>query len=154
MADIKPVYHTLNPNIIVRDAMKAIEYYKNVFDAKERRIFHSPKDPKMVMHAELEIGDSVLMLSDEFPEMHALSPKSPGGGTSVSFYLLVEDVDKVFSNAVSKGGTITMPLADTFWGDRAGSIVDPFGHVWMIATHKKDLSDKEIEEAAKEAFKH
>jgi PhnB protein len=145
-------FHTLNPALIVKGAAEAVEFYKKVFDAKVKRIFYGP-DGKTVAHAELEIGDSRLMLSDEFPMMKVFSPKSPGGGTSASLYMFVEDVDKVFEKAVSAGSTVIMPLEDAFWGDRAGSIKDPFGHNWMLATHQKDLSDEEIQESSKEMFK-
>ncbi len=144
-------FHTLTPALVVRDAAQAIEFYKEAFGAKERRIFYGA-DGKSIGHAELEIGDSILMLSDEFPEMNIFSPLSPGGGSSVAIYMYVEDVDAVFNRAVSAGATVTMPLMDAFWGDRHGSIVDPFGHRWSLAMHKKDLSEKEIEEGAKAMF--
>ncbi|VVB95609.1 Uncharacterised protein [uncultured archaeon] len=92
------------------------------------------------------------MLSDEFPGMNVVSPQSPGGGTSASIFMYVEDVDDVFNMAVSNVATVTMPLMDAFWGDRAGGLVDPFGHRWMVAKHIKDLSDEEIEEGSKAAF--
>ncbi len=145
-------FHTLTTSLIVGDAAAAIEFYKLVFGAMlVRRIFYGP-DGKTIAHAELEIGDSKLMLSDEMPGMNVLSPLSPGGGTSASIFMYVEDVDDVFNKAVSNGATVTMPLMDAFWGDRAGGIVDPFGHRWMVAKHIKDLSDEEIEEGSKEAF--
>ncbi len=144
-------FHTITPALTIKGANEAIEYYKKVFGAKVRRIFHGP-DGKTVVHAELEIGNSRLMLSDEFPEMHVFSPKSPGGGTSVGLYMFVDNVDEVFNKAISAGATVTMPLMDAFWGDRSGSIIDPFGHNWMLATHKKDLSDEELEKASKEMF--
>ncbi len=144
-------FHTLTPSLIVRDATKAIDYYKLVFGASIRGVFYGP-DNKTIVHAELDIGDSKLMLSDEFPDHNVFSPLSPGGGTSASIFMYVEDVDKVFNSAVSNGAAVTMPLMDAFWGDRAGGIVDPFGHRWMVATHIKDLSQEEIEEGSKEAF--
>jgi PhnB protein len=154
MNEIKKIpegFHTITPTMIVQGAEDAIEYYKKVFDAKTRRIFRGP-DGKTIYHAELEIGDSKLMLADEMPMMRSFSPKSPGGGTSISIYIFVDNVDDVFNNAVSAGATIIMPLTDGFWGDRFGSIIDPFGHRWTLATHKKDLSDEEIEKVAKEMF--
>jgi len=135
--------HTITPNMIVQGADEAIEFYKNIFGAKVRKIFYGP-DGKTVGHAELEIGDSVLMLSDEFPMMHVFSPKSPGGGTSISLYIFVDNVDDVFNEAVAAGATVIMPLMDSFWGDRCGSITDPFGHRWTLATHIKDVSEEEI----------
>ncbi|HEY9206884.1 MAG TPA: VOC family protein [Candidatus Methanoperedens sp.] len=143
-------FHSLTADLVVRDAAEAIEFYKRVFDAKKRRVFHGPDGH--IVHAEIQIGDSILLLSPEFPEHNVFSPQSPGGGTSTSMFLYVEDVDAVFSKAVSAGATVTMPLADAFWGDRAGGIVDPFGHRWMLATHIKDLSDEELETAAKAMF--
>lgn len=144
-------FRTVTPNMIVQGADEAIEFYKKVFGAKVRKIFLGP-DGKTIGHAELEIGNSLLMLSDEFPMMHILSPKSPGGGTSVSLYVFVDDVDDVFNKAVTAGATVTMPLMDAFWGDRCGNITDPFGHRWTLATHKKDLSEEELKKASKEMF--
>ncbi len=135
----------------MRDALQAIEFYKKAFGARVRRIFYG-SDGKTIVHAELDIGDSVLMLSDEFLEMNVFSPQSLGDGTSASIFMYVPDVDAVFNRAVSNGATVTMPLMDAFWGDRAGGLVDPFGHRWSLATHKKDLSQEEIEEGAKATF--
>ncbi len=143
-------FHSLTPNLIVRDIEEAIEFYKSAFGAKKQRVFHGPDGS--IIHAEVQIGDSILMLSPEFPEREVLSPLSPGGGTSVSMFLYVEDVDAVYEKAVSKGAKVVMPLADMFWGDRGGAIIDPSGHSWMLATHIKDISDKEIEEAGKVMF--
>ncbi len=144
-------FHTLTTSLVVSDAVKAIEFYKKVFGARVRRIFYGP-DGKTIFHAELDIGDSVLMLSDEFPDMNVVSPQSPGGGASAGIFMYVPDVDAVFKKAVSNGATVTMPLMDAFWGDRAGEIVDPYGHRWALATHIKDLSREEIDEGAKAAF--
>ncbi len=143
-------FHSLIPDLVVRDAAEAIEFYKKVFGAKKRRVFPGPDGS--IIHAEIRMGDSILFLSPEFPEMNVFSPQSPGGGTSTSMFLYVEDVDAVFAKAVSAGARVTMPLADAFWGDRTCSIVDPFGHRWMLATHIKDLSDEEIEKAGKAMF--
>jgi PhnB protein len=149
---VKPEgFHTITPAIIVQGAIEAVKFYEHVFGAKVKRIFHGPDNK--VGHAELEIGDSILMLSDEFPMMHMLSPKSPGGGSSASMYILVDSADDVFNKAIIAGATVTMPLTDAFWGDRCGNIIDPFGHSWTIATHIKDISDEEIEKTLKEAFK-
>ena len=136
-------FHTLTPNLIVQGAMEAVEFYKQAFGANVRRIFYSP-DGKTIFHAELEIGDSILMLSEEIPMMNILSPKSPGGGTSISLYMYVDNVDDVFANAVSAGASVKMPLMDTFYGDRCCTIIDPFGHLWTLATHIRDLTDEEI----------
>ncbi|MCZ7391802.1 MAG: VOC family protein [Candidatus Methanoperedens sp.] len=143
-------FHSLTPDLVVNDVAAAIEFYKRAFGAKKRRVFHGPGGG--IMHAELQIGNSILMLSPEYPEMNVFSPLSPGGGTSASIFLYVDDVDAVFEKAVSAGVTVAMPVADMFWGDRAGAIVDPFGHRWMLATHTKDLSDEEIEGVTKAMF--
>ena len=153
MSKIKKIpdgYHAITPSLIVKDGIKAIDYYKKVFDAKDKGTMMTP-DGKSVAHAELEIGDSKIMLSDEFPEMNCLSPASIGG-SSISLYLYVEDVDKTFNLAVSEGASVLYPVADQFWGDRHGSIKDPFGHIWSISTHVKDLAEEEIKKAAAEAF--
>ena len=136
-------FHTLTPNLIVQGGMDAIEFYKHVFGANVRRIFYGP-DGKTIFHAELEIGDSIFMLSEELPMMNILSPKSLGGGTSIYLYMYVDNVDDVFANVVSAGASVKMPLTDTFYGDRCCIIIDPFGHRWTLATHIKDLTDEDI----------
>jgi PhnB protein len=143
-------YHSITPMLIVKDGLKAIEYYKKVFGAIDKGTMMMP-DNKSVAHAELLIGDSKIMLSDEFPEMKSLSPTSIGG-SPVSLYLYVEDVDKTFNLAVAEGGKSLFPVLDHFYGDRHGSIQDPFGHIWSIATHIKDLTKEEMKKAAEEAF--
>ncbi len=147
---IPEFFHSLTTDLVVRDVAAAIEFYKQAFGAKKKRVFHGPDGS--IMHAEIQIGDSILMLSPEFPEMNVFSPQSPGGGTSASMFLYIENVDAVFAKAVSLDVKVTMPLADAFWGDRTGGLIDPFGHRWMLATHIKDLSDEEIEEAGKVMF--
>ncbi len=150
---IKPIpegFHTLTPNLVVRDAPRAIEFYKKAFGAKERGVMYDPEG-KSIIHAELKFGDSILMLNEEFPPMKVLSPQSIGG-SSVTIHMYVEDVDGIFEKAVSAGAAVKMPLMDAFWGDRYGVLVDPFGHQWSLATHKKDLSREEMEKAAKAAF--
>ena len=143
-------YHTITPHIIVNDTKKAAEFYKNAFGAAIRGIATGP-DGK-VMHAEVKIGDSVLMLNDEFPEWHVLSPTSTKADTAVTLHLYVEDADKVYAAAVAAGATPTMPLEDQFWGDRYGKVRDPFGHTWAIATHIKDQSPEEMKVAMDEAM--
>ncbi len=140
---------TLTPYLAVDDASKAIEYYKRAFGAKERTRMHGP-DGK-IGHAELEIGDARFMLADPFPQSSTTSPKELGG-TSASVFMYVEDVDATVEKAVEEGATVTMEVADQFWGDRFGTITDPFGHVWSIATHIEDLTPEEIEERGKAAF--
>ncbi len=147
---VKPIpegYHSLTPHMTVRDAARAIEFYKKAFGAVERGVMKGP-DGK-VMHAELRIGDSIFMLADEFPEFGGLSPLSTGGA-GMGLHIYVEDVDSAFDRAIGAGGTVEMPVADMFWGDRYGKLVDPFGHKWSIATHTRDVSMKEMEEAQEE----
>ena len=142
-------YHSINPYLVVRNADRAIEFYKKAFDAEERFRMHRP-DGKAIMHAELKIGDSVFMLTEESPDMKALSPESIGG-SPISLYVYVKDVDGVFNQAVSEGATVLYPVKDQFYGDRSGYLKDPFGHLWTIATHKKDLTPDELRRAG-EAF--
>jgi PhnB protein len=142
-------YHSINPYLVVRNAARAIEFYKKAFSAEERFRMHGP-DGKIIMHAELKIGDSVFMLTEESPDMKALSPESIGG-SPVSLYVYVKDVDAIFNQAVSKGATELKPVRDQFYGDRSGYLRDPFGHLWSIATHIKDLSPDELRKAG-EAF--
>ena len=148
----KPVpdgYHTLTPFLTVRNAAKAIEFYKQAFGAQERGI---AKDPTgKVMHAEIKIGDSIVMLADEFPEFGSTAPES-GGGTSMGLHIYIEDVDQAFERAVKAGAKVEMPVADQFWGDRYGRLKDPFGHKWSIATHVKDMSADEMKRAMDDAM--
>jgi len=143
-------YRSVTPSLVVKDGLKAVEYYKKVFEAKDQGIMMTPEG-KSVAHAELEIGNSKIMLCDEFPQMKCLSPFTIGG-SPVSLYLYVEDVDKTFNLAVTEGAKVLDPLTDQFWGDRHGSIQDPFGHIWSLATHVKDLTEAEMKKAAEEAF--
>jgi PhnB protein len=148
----KPIpegYRTVTPYLAVEDAAEAIDYYERAFGAKERVRMHGP-DGK-IGHAELEIGDSIVMLSDPFPQASTRPPKELGG-TSSSVFLYVEDVDAVVKQAVDEGASITMEVEDQFWGDRFGSITDPFGHSWAIATHVEDVPPEEMEERAKAAM--
>jgi PhnB protein len=149
---VKPVpegYHSVTPYLAIEGAAKAIEYYKKAFDAKERTRMETP-DGK-VGHAELEIGDALVMLSDALPQFTTKSPAELGG-TSASVFLYVEDVDAVVKQAVDAGGTMAMEVADQFWGDRLGSVTDPFGHSWLIATHVEDVTPEEIVERTKAAM--
>ena len=148
----KPVpegFHSLNAYLAVDDAAAAIEFYKRAFGANERSRIPGP-DGK-IGHAELEIGDSVVMLADPFPESSYAAPKQLGG-TSVGLLLYTEDVDATVQKATDAGGTISMPVQDMFWGDRFGQVTDPFGHVWQIATHVEDVPPAEMEERAKAAM--
>jgi PhnB protein len=142
-------YSTISPYLAVDDAAEAIAYYKKAFGAEETVRMDAP-DGK-IGHAELKIGDSHVMLSDPFPQASTTPPKELGG-TSASIFMYVEDVDAVVQKAVDAGATVTMEVEDQFWGDRFGSITDPFGHIWSIATHVEDLSPEEIEERGKAAM--
>lgn len=142
-------YHTATPYLVITNAGKAIEFYKEAFGAMERMRLASP-DGK-VMHAEIKIGDSPIMLCDECPDWNALSPQTIGG-TAVSIMLYVEDADTVVNRAVEAGAKLLMPVADQFWGDRCGTVTDPFGHKWTVATHTEDVSPEEICNRAKELF--
>jgi PhnB protein len=149
---VKPVpdgYHTLTPFLTVRDAARAIEFYKAAFGATERGVMKGP-DGK-IMHAELKIGDSIVMLSDEFPDFGALSPLSTGGA-GMGLHIYVDGVDAAFDRAVKAGAEVEMPVMDQFWGDRYGKLRDPFGHKWSIATHTKDLSMDEMKHGMDEAM--
>jgi PhnB protein len=148
----KPIpdgFHTLTAHLVVQDATKAIEFYQTAFGGKEV-VRHMTPDGKTVMHAQIKIGDSMLMLANEWPPM-CLSPKSRGG-TSTTMHLYVENADAAFDRAVKAGCTVKMPITDQFWGDRYGQVEDPFGHMWSIATHKHDFSPEQIAANAKEAF--
>lgn len=149
---VKPIpegYHTLTPHFTVRDAVRAIEFYKQAFGAQERGVMKGP-DGK-VMHAELKIGDSIVMLADEFPEFGAVAPES-GGNTSMGLHIYVDNVDQAFDRAVKAGAKVEMPVSDQFWGDRYGKLRDPFGHKWSIATHVKDMSADEMKRSMDEAM--
>ncbi|MFN2470235.1 MAG: VOC family protein [Gaiellaceae bacterium] len=149
---VKPIpegYHSVCPVLTVDGATDAIEFYERAFGAKER--FRMPGPDGTIGHAELEIGDSVVMLSDPFPHS-TVRPPSELGGTSVGIFVYVEDVDAVFEQAVSEGATVTMALDDMFWGDRFGSVTDPYGHSWSFATHIEDVPAEEMEERSKQAM--
>jgi PhnB protein len=142
---VKPIpdgYHTVTPYIICDGAAAAIDYYKKAFGAEEidRHGGHGGK----IMHAEIKIGDSRLMLADEFPQMGAVSPKSLGG-TPFGLCVYVKDCDALFNRAVAAGGKIERPLANQFYGDRSGTLIDPFGHKWTISTHVEDVSPAEMQ---------
>jgi PhnB protein len=150
---VKPIpdgYHTVTPYLIVQGAAAAIEFYKKAFGAKE--LMRMPGPGGKVGHAELQIGDSRIMLADEHPEMGAKGPGS-FGGSPVGLLLYVEDVDARFNRAVAAGGKVKKPLADQFYGDRSGTLTDPFGHQWTIATHKEDVAPAEMDRRMKEMMK-
>lgn len=142
-------FHTLTPHLVVRGAADALEFYKKAFGAEE--IHRMPGPDGKLMHAELKIGNSMLMLADEFPEWGSKGPETIGG-SPVVLSLYVEDCDTVYNQAVEAGATVRMPLADQFWGDRYGQLTDPFGHIWGVCTNIKQLTPEEINEAAKAAM--
>ena len=146
---VPPGFHTLTPHLTVRDADKALEFYKNALGAEVLQVARMP-DGK-VIHASLKIGDSMLMLNDEFPEYGGLSPLSTGG-TGVTIHIYIENVDAAFDRAVSAGAQVKMPLMDQFWGDRYGVVADPFGHKWSLATRVKDMSPEEMQQAQEGAM--
>jgi PhnB protein len=149
---VKPIpdgYHTVTPYLVISGAAKAIEFYKQAFGAEE--LFRMADPSGKVGHAEIKIGDSIIMLADEHPEMGYKGPKSYGG-SPVGIMLYVRDVDAVAAKTVAAGATVTRPVQDQFYGDRSGTFTDPFGHVWTVATHKEDLSPDEIARRAKEAM--
>lgn len=141
-------YHSVTAYLVVDNAKRAIEFYERAFGAKEHMRMDGPGGK--ISHAELKIGDSVIMLSDEMPGTGARSPKSLGG-TTAGIFLYLEDVDPVFKQAVSAGAKVEMQLADQFWGDRFGRLTDPFGHSWSLATHKEDVAPDEMAKRMKEA---
>ena len=150
---VKPIpegYHTATPYLILKDAAQGIEFYKRAFAATE--IMRFPAPGGRIGHAEIKIGDSHIMLADEFLDMGHKSPKSLGG-TPVSIMLYVDDVDETAAQAVSAGGKLTRPVKDQFYGDRSGTVEDPFGHVWHISTHKEDIVPAEMDRRVKEAMK-
>jgi len=150
--NVKPVpegLNTLTPHIVCAGAAEAIDFYKKAFGATEAMRMPTP-DGKL-MHAGLRIGDSSLMLVDEMPQWGALGPKARGG-TSVTIHLAVPNVDEVFAQAVAAGAAVKMPVADMFWGDRYGVVIDPFGHEWSIATRIRDMTPEEMMAAGREAM--
>jgi PhnB protein len=148
VSTISKGYHSVTPVLIIKGAEQAIEFYKKAFGAKELDRAYIPGS-NIILHAEMQIGDSRIMLNDEFPEMNCKSPQSVGGA-STALYVYVKDVEKIFSKALAAGATVTMPVMDAFWGDRTGQLIDPYGHVWSFATRKRNLSPKEMQRAQEE----
>jgi PhnB protein len=155
--NVEPVpegYHTVTPHLVLNECARAIDFYEQAFGAQE--VFRMPGPDGKVAHAEIRIGDSVVMLSDEMPPMPNQpitfkSPKAVGAATG-GLFLYVQDVDSAFDRAVKAGCTVRMPVADMFWGDRYGQLVDPFGHGWALATHKEDLTPEQIQTRQEEFF--
>ena len=134
-------YHSITPYLITKGAAAAIDFYSQAFGAVE--LFRMPQADGRIGHAELKIGDSIIMLADEYPEMQIVGPQTLGN-SPVGILLYVEDVDTVFGRAVSLGASVNKPLTDQFYGDRSGTVINPFGHKWTIATHKEDISEEEM----------
>jgi PhnB protein len=150
---VKPIpagYHSVTPYLVIKGAASALDFYKRAFGATETMRMADPKG--RIGHAEIRLGDSTIMLADEFPEMGAVSPQSLGG-TPVSILLYVEDVDARFNKAVAAGAKVLKPLQDQFYGDRSGTLQDPFGHQWTIATHIEDVPPEEMRKRAEAAMK-
>lgn len=151
--NVKPVpegYRSVTPCISVKNSLKAIEFYKKALGAKELDVFPSP-DGKGTMHATIQIGDSILMMGDEMPGQGCKSAETLGD-SPVSFYIYVPNVDATFKQAVSAGAIEMMQVADMFWGDRCGSVKDPFGYMWTIASHTQDLTEEKMQEKAESFF--
>jgi PhnB protein len=148
---VKPIpegYHSVTPYLIVRGGADAIEFYKKAFGALE--LFRFPSPDGKIGHAEIKVGNSPIMLADEFPDMGYKGPQSLGG-SPVSLMIYVDDVDTVFQQAVDAGATVKEALQDKFYGDRMGTVIDPFGHRWHLATHKEDVSAEEMQRRAQAA---
>ena len=143
-------YHSATPYLIVRGAADAIDYYKRAFGASE--LFRMADDKGTVGHAEIKIGDSVIMLADETPGAVCHTPRSLGG-SSVGMMIYVDDVDTVFKRAIEAGGKSLRPLTNQFYGDRSGTLEDPYGHVWTVATHVEDVPPAELKRRAEQAMK-
>ena len=144
MADVKPIpegYHSVTPYLVIKGAVQALEFYKTAFGATE--LFRMEHEGK-IGHAEIKIGDSPIMLADEHPDEGHVSPTTLGG-SPVGIMIYVDDVDKIFNQAISAGGKEVKPLQDQFYGDRSGTLTDPFGHVWTVATHKEDVTPEEMD---------
>ncbi len=152
MSPVKAVpegFHTITPHLIVRDSKAAIDFYQKAFGAQLQGGIATMPDGK-VMHAMIKIGDSLVMLNDEFPEHGVVAPKA--GDTGVSLHIYVDNVDELFDRASRAGAQVKVPLADMFWGDRYGKLVDPFGHQWTLGAHIKDMSQEEMKAAMDEAI--
>ena len=143
-------FHSVTPMFTFKDARKAIEFYKRAFGAQERYVMPGPGG-QGVMHAEIQVGDSIIMLGEEHPQQSCKSAETVGG-SPVSFYLYLENVDEAFQVAVNAGAEVRMPVQDMFWGDRMGTVQDPFGYSWSLATHTRDLTPEEIRQGAQAAF--
>ena len=142
-------YHSLTPSFSFKDSKKAIEFYKKAFNATVLDLFPS-LDGKGIMHASMKIGDSIFMMGDEMGDMNRSAETV--GASPISLFLYVPDADAAFKQAVAAGATVIYPVAEMFWGDRAGNLKDPFGYQWMVATHKRDMTQEEIRAEAQAFF--
>lgn len=142
-------FHTVTPHLTVRDAHRALDFYQKAFGAEVLHV--APAPGGKVMHAMLKIGDSFLMLNDEFPEFGGTPAPSANGGSGVTLHIYLDNVDAAFERAVSAGASVKMPLMDMFWGDRYGTVLDPFGHGWSLATHTRDMSPEEMQQEQEKA---
>ena len=150
--DVKTIpsgFHTVTPYLTVNDAARAIDFYKRAFGAQETMRMQGP--PGKIGHAELKIGDSIVLLADELPGSGSRSPQALGGST-VGIFLYVNDVDSAFKQAVNAGARVEAEPADMFWGDRYGKLTDPFGHSWSLATHKEDVAPAEMQKRSQAAM--
>jgi PhnB protein len=151
MSNVRPVpegYHSVTPYLFIKGAASAIEFYKNVFGATE--VMRMPGPNGQIMHAELRIGDSIVMLSDENPQMGALSPQSIGG-TATGLNVYLANVDAVAQKAIDAGAKLVRPVKNQFYGDRSGTLIDPFGHMWSVATHVEDVPPEEMQKRMSQA---
>ena len=144
-------YRTITPSFTFKDSKKAIEFYKKAFGAKVLDLMPC-LNGQGTMHATIQIGDSIVMMGDEMPNPKCSKSAETLGSSPISLYVYVSDADAAFKQAVAAGATAAMPVADMFWGDRAGSVLDPFGYSWMIATHKQDLTQEQIQKGAETFF--
>jgi uncharacterized glyoxalase superfamily protein PhnB len=145
MSKVAPIpagFHTVTPHLVCEGAADAIEFYKKAFNAVE--LARMPGPDGKLMHAQLRIGTSTIMLVDDFPDWGSVGPKALKG-SPVTIHLYVEDTDALYNQAIAAGATAKMPPADMFWGDRYGVLIDPFGHIWSIATHKRDMTPEEMQ---------
>ncbi|MBA2466386.1 MAG: VOC family protein [Sphingomonas sp.] len=136
-------YHSVTPYIVVDGAARAIDFYRDAFGAEE--VLRLSAGPDKLAHAEIRIGDSIIMLTDEWPDMNMLGPNARGGASGL-LMIYVDDADAAFAQAVGAGATIDRPVVDQFYGDRSGSVIDPFGHRWTLATHVEDVAPEEMEQ--------
>jgi PhnB protein len=142
-------YHSVTPYLIIKGAAGAIDFYKRAFGATE--LLRMPQADGRIGHAEIKIGDSHVMLADEYPEMGHRSPQTLGGA-GVSLMIYVDNVDEVYKRSIAAGAKEVQPLKDQFYGDRSGTLQDPYGHVWTVATHVEDIEPEEIERRARKAM--